>query len=240
MNNKFVFIIPSYNAEKTIARCIFSVWFQTYENWKIILTDDMSTDSTSDVVLNMKSMLNLSDDKLVLIKNTEKKWEVRNIIDSLKMCDSNDIICRLDGDDWLSDSDALSIINRRYWETGCHVLWTSHRWDFSNINISRDLPMNEDPYKFPWVSSHFKTFRKKMIDGVKDENFRGEDGEYFKRIGDQAIYLPVLHQSKSNWHYEPIVAYHYTIKMEPETFLSDDAKFQKSEAEFLRKRGYIK
>jgi glycosyltransferase involved in cell wall biosynthesis len=240
MNNKFVFIVPAYNAAETIGRSIFSVWFQTYQNWKMIVIDDMSTDNTVDVVNNMKSMLGLSDEKLTLIKNEEKKWEVRNILESLKFCDSEDIVCRLDGDDWLCDTDALSIINRRYWETGCNVLWTSHRWDFTNINISRSLPFDEDPYTFPWVSSHFKTFRKKLIEGVKDENFRGEDGEYFKRIGDQAIYLPVLHQSKGNWHFEPIVAYHYTIKMEPETFQSDDAKFQKNEAEFLRKRGFIK
>ena len=74
---------------------------------------------------------------------------------------------------------------------------------------------------------------------MKDENFRGEDGEYFKRIGDQTIYLPVLHQSAGNWHYEPIVAYHYTIDMKPQTFQSDDAKFQKNEGEFLRARGFI-
>ena len=238
---RFVFIIPTFNAEKTIERCLHSVYTQTYNNVKIIVIDDVSTDDTVGMVRHVQSRL--APGQLRLIENKDKKWEVANVLEGLKYCESEDIVCRLDGDDWLCDCDALEIINRRYWETGCDILWTSHRWDFSNINISRNLPFSSNPSEFPWVSSHLKTFKKKMIDGVSDKNFRGEDGEYFKRIGDQAIYLPVLYRSfmwgNRLWHYEPIVAYHYTIKLEDETFQSEDAKFQKNEAEFLRKRGFV-
>ena len=68
-----------------------------------------------------------------------------------------------------------------------------------------------------------------MITNVHDDNFRGKDGEYFKRIGDQAIYLPVLKNAKGNWHFEPRVMYHYTIDIKKETFESEDAQFQKEE-----------
>ena len=80
---------------------------------------------------------------------------------------------------------------------------------------------------------------KKLIEDVNDKNFRGEDGEYFRRIGDQAIYLPVLHQAKGNWHFEPFVSYHYSIDLKKSTFHTEDAKFQKLEGEFLRKRGFV-
>ena len=238
-NNRFVFIVPAYNAAETISRCILSVWFQTHTNWKIIIRDDMSTDNTPKIIDTMKTQLGLGDDRISLTVNTEKHWEIKNIVESLKECDSSDIVCRLDGDDWLCDCDALSIINHRYNQLKVDTLWTAHRWSYSNHNISAPLPKDADPYKHPWVSSHLKTFRKSLIEDVKDENFRGEDGEYFKRIGDQTIYLPVLHQSAGNWHFEPIVAYHYTIDMSPETFQTDDAKFQKNEGEFLRSRGFI-
>tara|TARA_R110000824_G_scaffold60853_5_gene162338 strand:+ start:4125 stop:4847 length:723 start_codon:yes stop_codon:yes gene_type:complete len=240
MSNRFVFIMPAYNAQETISRAIMSVWFQTHPNWKIIIRDDMSSDKTLDVVDLMRKQLGLGDDRISVTSNTEKMWEIRNIVEGLEECEANDIVCRLDGDDWLCDSDALTIIDQKYRSTGCNVLWTSHRWSFTNQNISGPLPRNVNPYKHPWVSSHLKTFRKSLIESVKDENFRGEDGEYFKRIGDQTIYLPVLHQSAGNWHYEPIVAYHYTIDMKPETFQTDDSKFQQSEALYLRSRGFIK
>ena len=231
--------MPAYNAAETIARSLYSVWFQTHNNWKIIVRDDMSTDNTPDIVNAFKKQMGLGDDRISLTVNTEKHWEIRNIVEALKECEPSDIVCRLDGDDWLCDCDSLSIINDRYNRYHVKALWTAHRWSFSNHNISGPMPKDANPYTHPWVSSHLKTFRKSVIESVKDENFRGEDGDYFKRIGDQTIYLPVLHQAAGNWHYEPIVAYHYTIDMKPETFQSEDAKFQKYEGEYLRSRGFV-
>jgi len=236
--NNFVFIVPAFNAELTIGRTLLSVWSQTYSNWKIVVKDDMSTDRTREIVESFSKSFGLQD-KISISTNTEKKWEVRNILESLEGCETEDIVCRLDGDDWLCDSDALSIIDHRYKTLGCNVLWTNHRWAFSNHNISAPLPQNANPYQHSWVSSHFKTFRKSLIENVNDKNFKNEDGEYFKRIGDQAIYLPVLYKSSGNWHHEPIVAYHYTIDINPQTFQTDDSKFQKAEGEYLRARGFL-
>ena len=238
VNNRFVIIMPCFNAEETIVQSLLSVISQSYQNWKIIIRDDMSTDMTRKIIDNIIKIFALQD-RVIVKTNDVKKWEVRNILEMLEECEDNDIVCRLDGDDWLTDLDCLHILNRRYNELKVDAMWTAHRWSFTDHNISNVLPKDVDPYKHHWVSSHFKTFRKKIINSVSDENFRGEDGEYFKRIGDQAIYLPVLHNAKGNWHYEPRIMYHYTIKLEDKTFQSDDAKFQKREAEFLRKRGYI-
>ena len=181
-DNRFVFIMPAYNAAQTIGRSIMSVWFQTHTNWKIIIRDDMSTDDTPDIVNGLKDQLNLGDDRVSLTVNTEKMWEVKNIVEALKECEPSDIVCRLDGDDWLCDCDAMSIINHRYNHLELSALWTAHRWSYSNHNISNEMPKDANPYTHPWVSSHLKTFRKSLIENVSDQNFRGEDGEYFKRI----------------------------------------------------------
>ena len=238
INNRFVFIVPVFNAEKTIQQMLLSVVSQSYSNWKILIRDDMSTDNTVKIINNVVNGLGLNN-QIRMTVNTEKHWEVRNIVEALKETESSDIICRLDGDDWLCDLDALAIINERYNRLPIDVLWTAHRWSFSSKNISGPLPKTADPYKHPWVSSHFKTFRKLLVENVSDENFRGEDGEYFKRIGDQALYLPVLKNAKGRWHYEPIVAYHYTIDLRPQTFQTDDSKYQRDEGLFLRSRGFI-
>jgi glycosyltransferase involved in cell wall biosynthesis len=237
-DNRFVFVIPAFNARETVQQMIMSVIVQSYGLWRIIFRDDMSTDGTGEFVKAFARSLGLTD-RISVTLNTQKHWEVQNIVESLKECDEDEIVCRLDADDWLCDVDALAIINMLYKEKGVGALWTSHRWSFSNYNISGPLPREADPYVHPWVSSHLKTFRKSLISGVKDENFRGPDGQYYKRIGDQAIYLPVLHQAAGRWHWENITAYHYTIDMRPETFQTEDAKFQKSEAEHLRRRGFV-
>lgn len=237
-HNRFAFIVPVYNAEKTIQQMLLSVVSQSYPNWRLIIRDDMSTDGTVQFIKNFVNGFGLHN-RISLTVNQEKHWEVRNIVEALKEIEDDEIVCRLDGDDWLSDLDTLAILNARYNQLDVDVIWTAHRWGFSNQNISGHLPHDADPYKHPWVSSHFKTFKKHLVSEVKEENFRGQDGEYFKRIGDQALYLPVLHQARGRWHFEPMVAYHYTIDMKPETFQTDDAIFQRKEAEYLRARGFI-
>ncbi len=43
-------IIPAYNAAKYLPAAIESVVAQTFDNWRILLIDDGSTDNTTEVV----------------------------------------------------------------------------------------------------------------------------------------------------------------------------------------------
>lgn len=239
MSNRFTFVMPTFNAVDTVQYSINSVMMQNYPNTKIVVIDDMSTDGTPDAVQELIEGYGVGEEKIKLIVNTEKKWEVANVLEGMNYADESDIICRLDGDDWLCDIDALAILNYRYETEGFDAIWTAHRWSFTHANMSTELPRDANPYEHPWVSSHLKTFRKSLLNGVSDSNFRNSQGEYYKRIGDQVIYLPALYQAAGNWHFEPIVAYHYSIELNQDTFHTEDAKFQKSESEELRARGFI-
>lgn len=244
---------------------------QTHENWLVLIRDDMSTDATieklteacskHDVLFwiedaegkiidrivydDAKKRVERRDAKVVVVKNGDKFWEVKNVLAMIndEEVREDDIICRLDGDDFLCDLCALQDLNAVYAtnkEAGC--VWTAHRWADTLQNISAALPDGADPYVHPWVTSHMKTFRKSLITPVADENFRGPDGEYIKRAGDQAIYLPVLWRSLQDGYknvFFPRLTYYYTIDIKPETFQTDDAKFQLREANFLRARGYV-
>lgn len=42
-------IVPVYNVEKYIDRCINSIMSQTYTDWELLLIDDGSTDRSGDI-----------------------------------------------------------------------------------------------------------------------------------------------------------------------------------------------
>jgi glycosyltransferase involved in cell wall biosynthesis len=239
--NRFCFVAPMYNASEYVGQMLYSIFGQSYDNWKIILIDDVSSPEhknlSTEIIQRFKA-LDKKGDKIDVYWNDQKKWEVANVLKGISMCEDNDIICRIDADDWLTDLDALAILNAAYTRLNCDALWTMHRWGFSDKNISAAMPTDVDPYKYPWVSSHLKTFRKHLLNGVNDQNYRGEDGNYIRRAGDQAIYLPVLKRA-TNRVFLPRCLYHYTINDVPETYQTSDAKFQRDEAIFLHERGYV-
>lgn len=260
-DNRFVFVAPMFNASATLPQMLHSLYGQSYVDWHLVLIDDVSTEEhlkLSDRIVS--SFVHLANNgnyakndidvveadgersnrstRITFIKNQTKKWEVANVLRGLKECKDDDIVCRLDADDWLTDLDALAYLNALYKQTGAEALWTAHRWAYTDKNISGPMISGADVYRHPWVSSHLKTFRKRLINDVPDVNFRGEDGEYIRRAGDQAIYLPVLHRTEKRG-FVPRVMYHYTIKDEPATYQTPDAAFQRDEALFLRARGYV-
>ena len=244
--NRFVVVAPMYNAGDTLQRFLTSIAAQSYDNWHLILIDDVSTTDHArqewEIIQRWRDFIEPGaglTKKFTVIWNDTKKWEVANVLHGISLCGDDDIICRVDCDDYLIDNDAFYIINEAYNKTGCDVLWTAHRWGFSSHNISAPMSPDADPYSHPWVTSHLKTFRKRLINSVPDENFRGPDGEYIKRAGDRAIYLPVLWKSQKRV-FLPLQTYHYSIPLDkPEIFSSEDAIFQKSEADFLSRRGYV-
>lgn len=239
--NRFVFVAPMYNASAYVGQMIASIVSQSYDNWKVILIDDVSSDDEKGRSFNeLNKWQGVIDQpgKLEVVWNKDKRWEVANVLLGISKCEDDDIVCRIDADDWLTDTDALAILNGAYEQTGSEAVWTNHRWGFSDKNISGPLPPGADPYKHPWVSSHLKTFRKRLINDVNDTNFRGEDGGYIRRAGDQAIYLPVLAKAQKRL-YVPRCLYHYTINDVPETYQTTDARFQRDEAIYLRARGYV-
>ena len=244
MSNHFKVIVPVYNAEEFVARCLYSIWAQTHTNWSMVIIDDNSNDGTVSEINRFLDKFTRAKDKVTVIQNDKQYHALANILTGVSMASDDDIICHVDGDDWLSDMDALTLINEQY-EHPTHdvgAVWTNQRWGFTISGNSGPLPENADCYAHEWVSSHLKTFRRYLINDINMENFYDDSGKYFKRIADQAIYLPVLEVCRRNnmlRTYLPICAYHYNVDHSSIDFQSDDSHHQHAEATFLRKRGFL-
>lgn len=92
---KVSIIVPMYNAEKFIGKTIESVLSQTYENWEMLIMNDVSTDNSLAVASEF-----VKKDKRIKIVNTEKNVGVvkgRNFLIELA---SGKYIAFLDSDDY--------------------------------------------------------------------------------------------------------------------------------------------
>jgi len=244
MTNHFKVIIPVRNAEEYITRCLYSVWAQTYANWSIIIVDDNSSDDTVSEIKRFINKFDTVKDKITVVQNDDQCYALSNMLTAISMSSDNDIICHVDGDDWLCDMDAFTLINEQYNHPSSEVaaVWTNQRWGFTLNGNSLPMAQDVDVYRHDWVASHLKTFRKYLINDVDMENFYDPNGKYFQRIADQAIYLPILKRCQDlglAYAYLPIFAYHYNINHTETDFSSPDAILQNAEATYLRNRGYI-
>ena len=242
-DTKFVFVTPAYNCQAAIAQTIKSVYAQSYDSWRMVVYDDVSSDHTAQVVEDASKFLNLGS-KLQVARREEKYGEVRNTLDAVQTIEDDEVVCRLDAGDWLTDVDALRILDEAYRQTSAAVMWTKHRWAFTNHNISKQLdPAEPDVYKHPWVTSHLKTFRRDALHGINPNNFLDEEGEFIMIACDQAVFLPIMHKAyldKRLRVFVPLVMYHYSIDLkDPELFKSERSLRQKYSAEWIRERGFI-
>lgn len=95
--NKISVIIPIYNAEKCISRCISSIINQTYNNLEIIAVDDCSKDASL-ALLNKYAQ---NDERLVIVKHCVNKGAGEARLTGLRES-SGTYIAFVDADDWLA------------------------------------------------------------------------------------------------------------------------------------------
>jgi glycosyltransferase involved in cell wall biosynthesis len=244
--NNFVFVVPYYNCLEDIEKTVFSMLSQGYDRWRAILINDMSTDGSEKAVEGVVSGLPMRiRSKFKLVNNERKHGEVENTLKAVQDIDDDEVVCRLDGGDWLTENDLLYAMNHVYENKDIAVAWTAHRWSYTSRNISGPMQLQpgQTVYQHPWVSSHLKTFRCGQLKKVPHNNFKDIDGNYIMIACDQAIFLPMMHLSHLEGRclqFVPIVGYHYSIDLERKDLYTNERSIrQKMSAEMIRERGFL-
>jgi glycosyltransferase involved in cell wall biosynthesis len=105
---KIAIIIPNYNYEHTIEKCLKSILDQTYKNYEIMFIDDMSTDKS----VELANSLLKKPHKIIELKQKRLNGGARNE-GYLHLSDDVDYVYYVDSDDWLYDEHCLEKINDR-------------------------------------------------------------------------------------------------------------------------------
>lgn len=175
---KIGIIIPNYNYEHTIEKCLNSIFNQTYKNYEIIFVDDCSTDNSIDVAQTTylkycarelgKSKVDSEwaelpkNFKLVRLKQKRLNGGARNE-GYLHLSDDVDYVYYVDSDDWLYDEFALEKINNKL-QNYPDVLFVGIAKQ-KNGKLSIDsIPQYKDKYEAiqGWSGSCGKVIKKSL------------------------------------------------------------------------------
>ncbi|MFK3977021.1 glycosyltransferase family 2 protein [Shewanella vesiculosa] len=112
-------IMPSYNAEKTIAQSIESVLQQSYTKWELLITDDKSSDNTINIINEYVA----KDTRIQLFKNEKNLGAGGSRNRSIKESNGK-YIAFLDSDDlWLDNKLSIQIDYMQTNNTALSYTW---------------------------------------------------------------------------------------------------------------------
>lgn len=194
-------IIPCYNAEKTIKRCLESVISQTYKNIEIVIINDGSIDKTDSII---KKYIN--DNRIKYYNRSNHGiGKTRNF--GIKEA-TGEYITFLDSDDYLPN-DAIDNLYKLAQKNKLDLVVSDYYVDNKNIksekiksfpitNVKKNPNLIFDINLAPWN----KLYKKELIENIKfEENLKYEDAPFViesiikaKRIGklDKETYYYVV------------------------------------------------
>ena len=214
--NRFEVIVPVYNAERFIGRCLESILSQDYPYFDVLVIDDCSDDLTWEYIKYYK---------VCATRNKQRQGALANIVKGIDLIGQN-IIVTVDGDDYLADNKVLSYLNEVYsedvWMTYGSFLPLSGKYKNTCQPFNKIMtPCKEgwlveksttpDRYRKSgyWVTSHLRTFRKSLWNMIDDDDLRDEYGEYYKMAWDMAFMYPMIEMSSERTKYIEKVLYLY-------------------------------
>ena len=113
-------IMPAYNAEKYIEKAIMSVVNQTYTNWELIVIDDGSKDSTSEIVEKLVK----KDERIAFFANEKNMGVARTRNRGFDLA-KGEYVALLDSDDiWLEEKLEKQLV--LFTETDADIVYTSY------------------------------------------------------------------------------------------------------------------
>lgn len=210
--SRLVFIIPYRNVSNFIKDCYNSLLNQKNNNWIAIFCDDASTDGTSDLIPN--------DNRFIIKKNEKRITALPNI--HYGIVDSNlndeDIICILDGDDFLIRSDSVDIIQKLYND---NTLLTYGQYIWPNGQVGHCKPYTKEEFinlrKGGYWASHIRTFKYKLYKELLKQDsellcFKDNNGVFYTITYDVAIMTPLMEIAGfDRIKFNPTPVYYYRI-----------------------------
>jgi glycosyltransferase involved in cell wall biosynthesis len=205
----FVLIIPSYNNEKYCLKNLLSVFEQEYENYRVIYIDDASTDSTFQKVEQLTQSFDM-EERVTLIRNETNQKAAINTYRAVQMCEDDEIVVLLDGDDWLAHSNVLNYLNIVYENPDVWLTYGSHL-DYPTYKRARGqkaIPENvleEGSYRLQIKKSLAvpcsRTAYAGLYKQIRLASLLDEEGHFIKAASGEAFMVPMIEMAARHSHH---------------------------------------
>lgn len=215
-DKRFVIVIPSYNNHKWCEKNIASALSQNYQNYRVIFTDDCSSDGTFELVERCVATLPQRD-KCTLIRNRVRKGALENLYDMIHSCEDDEIILTLDGDDFFPDAEVLNRLERYY---STHDIWMSYgqyrNHPDGGVGIACQYPdavvANGSFRRHPWGASHLRTFYTWLFKKIRKQDLVDHAGKFFSMSWDLTIQFPMMEMSGYRAKFISEIMYVYNME----------------------------
>ena len=160
---KFSIIVPIYNCEMYIYKCIDSILNQTYNNFELILVDDGSTDKSSEICDKYKT----KDDRInVIHKENEGVTCARAVGVDIS---SGDFLVFIDSDDWIEKNYLQTFLNIIV-KYNIDIVCCGSIYAYVDIHKNKKVSLNN---RFGLY------FKKDIIKEIFPKLIEGANGDYF-------------------------------------------------------------
>lgn len=209
-NNPLIsIIVPVYNTEKYLEKCIESILSQSYDNIEILIVNDGSNDNSAQILEKYKSNLK--------IKIFEKKNEGLALARKLALENSKgEYICFVDSDDYI-DKDYCKKLYENMINTNSDISMCRFVRVLPDIRIKNSILNDkiEEYSKFEAISLLIqdkniqnyvwdKMFKKHLFEGVNMDSIKFyEDFFTTKYIFEKANKLSIINEALYFYTYNP-------------------------------------
>lgn len=201
INPRITVIVPAYNSEAYILKCLESIKNQTYPYFCCIVYNDGSADKTSQTV----SEFIKTDSRFILLSG-EQNIGVPRFVSTAYPQVQTEFFCQVDSDDWIAPNTFEIMVNVL---DGCEKSIGVAYGDYQRVKQNGEVDLNDPHFEMRCRSTYslrkmqtkgfcafqFRMIRKSAFDKMRELNPKiptGEDFDLVLKLGEvcQFIHVP--------------------------------------------------